>query len=83
MEKKATNKKAIDSKTTDKTKLLDLFRFWCFGTFIIIFAAITVYIGLFVSWSAALTKGLPIWGLVAVLCVIWYFAYKWWIDKKA
>ena len=76
-------KKVLNNKTTDKAKLLDLFRFWCFGTFIIIFAAITVYIGLFVSWSEALTKGLPIWGLVAVMCVIWYFAYKWYLDKKA
>jgi hypothetical protein len=73
---------AMDNKTSDKTKLLALFRFWCFGTFIIIFAAVTVYIGLFVSWQEALSKGLPIWGLVAVMCVIWYYAYKWFLNRK-
>ena len=72
----------MDKKTSDKTKLLTLFRFWCFGTFIIIFAAVTVYIGLFVSWGEALTRGLPIWGLVAVLCAVWYVAYKWYLDKN-
>ncbi len=73
----------MDDKTNEKMKLLSLFRFWCFGTFIIIFAAVTVYIGLFVSWSQALAQGLPIWGLVAVMCVIWYYAYKWYLTRKA
>jgi hypothetical protein len=66
----------------DKTKLLNLMRFWLFGTFIIVFAAITVYIGLFVGWQSALTRGLPIWGVTAVLCVVWYFAYAWWLGRK-
>ena len=73
----------MEKDKSDKSKLLDLFRFWCFGTFIIIFAAVTVYIGLFVSWSEALTRGLPIWGLVAVLCLLWYFIYRWYLNRKA
>jgi hypothetical protein len=73
----------MDNKTDDKAKMLALFRFWCFGTFIIIFAAVTVYIGLFVSWAEALSRGLPIWGLVAVMCIIWYYIYKWYIGRKA
>jgi len=73
----------MEKEKSDKSKLLDLFRFWCFGTFIIIFAAVTVYIGLFVSWSEALSRGLPIWGLAAVLCLLWYFIYRWYLNRKA
>ncbi len=73
----------MQKNTTDKSKLLGLMRFWLFGTFIIVFAAVTVYIGLFVDWSEALIQGLPIWGLTAVLCVIWYFAYQWFLNRKA
>jgi hypothetical protein len=72
----------MENDKSDKSKLLDLFRFWCFGTFIIIFAAVTVYIGLFVSWSEALSRGLPIWGLVAVICLLWYFIYRWYLNRK-
>ena len=72
----------MENDKSDQSKLLDLFRFWCFGTFIIIFAAVTVYIGLFVSWSEALSRGLPIWGLVAVICLLWYFIYRWYLNRK-
>ena len=72
----------MENDESDQSKLLDLFRFWCFGTFIIIFAAVTVYIGLFVSWSEALSRGLPIWGLVAVICLLWYFIYRWYLNRK-
>jgi hypothetical protein len=66
----------------DKAKLLNLMRFWCFGTFVIVFAAMTVYIGLFVSWTTALAQGFPIWGMTAALCVIWYYAYKFYMNRK-
>lgn len=72
----------MEKDKIDKSKLLDMFRYWCFGTFIIIFAAVTVYIGLFVSWSEALSRGLPIWSLVAVLCLLWYFIYRWYLNRK-
>jgi hypothetical protein len=68
----------------DLTKRLNLMRFWLFGTFVIVFAAITIYIGMFVNrnWLLALRSGLPIWGIVGVLCVIWYYGYKYWISRK-
>ena len=72
----------MNSTKPDKTQLLALMRFWLFGTFIIVFAAITVYIGLFVTWSQALVQGLPIWGLTAVLCVLWYFIYSAYLNRK-
>ena len=68
----------------DKEKLLGLMRFWLFGIFIIVFAAMVIYIGMFTSngFVQALTASAPIWGITAVLCVIWYFAYKWYINRN-
>ena len=68
----------------DTTKRLNLMRFWLFGTFVIVFAAITIYIGMFTNqdWMMALRSGFPIWGIVAVLCVVWYYGYKFWVGRK-
>ena len=73
----------MDNKNLQKSDLLALMRFWLFGTYIIVFAAVTIYIGLFTSWQQALSKGLPIWGLTAVLCVAWYFLYQWYLNRKS
>ena len=69
----------------DKTKELNLMRFWLFGTFVIVFAAITMYIGMFTNkdWMMALRAGFPIWGIVGVLCVVWYYGYKFWVGRNA
>lgn len=69
----------------DKTKLLNLMRFWLFGTFLIVWAAITLYIGLFTSqdWIWALREGLPIWGIVGVLCIVFYYGYKMLLGRRA
>ena len=68
----------------DKKKLLNLMRFWLFGTFIIVFAATVIYIGMFTAndFLRALVASAPIWGITAVLCVIWYFAYKWYLNRQ-
>lgn len=70
--------------TEDKTKVLNLMRFWLFGTFVIVFAAVTIYIGLFTNqdWIMALRAGFPIWGIVGVLCVVWYYGYKYWANRN-
>ena len=69
----------------DKTKLLNLMRFWLFGTFIIVWAAITMYIGLFTNqdWIWALRSGFPIWGIVGALCIVFYYGYKLWLGRKS
>ncbi len=69
----------------DKTKMLALMRFWLFGTFLIVWAALTIYIGLFTDrdWWLAITTGFPIWGLVGALCIIWYFVYKVWLNRNS
>jgi hypothetical protein len=68
----------------DKNKVLNLMRFWLFGTFVIVFAAVTIYIGMFTSqdWVMALRAGFPIWGIVGVLCVVWYYIYKFWTARS-
>jgi hypothetical protein len=60
-------------------------RFWLIGTFLIVFAAVTVYIGLFVGgdWNWAVRAGFPIWGTVGLLCLVWYFMYKFIIGRRA
>lgn len=69
----------------EKTKMLALMRFWLFGTFLIVWAALTMFIGLFTDrdWWLAITTGFPIWGLVGALCIIWYFVYKVWLDRNS
>jgi hypothetical protein len=68
----------------DKKKLLGLMRFWLFGTFIIVFASTVIYIGMFTGrdFMTALGASAPIWGITAVLCVIWYFAYQWYLNRQ-
>lgn len=72
----------MEEKKEVNKKLLNLMRFWLVGTFIIVFAAITVYLGMFAGWSQALLSGLPIWGITAVLCVVMYFVYVWYLNRK-
>jgi uncharacterized RDD family membrane protein YckC len=68
----------------EKTKLLNVMRFWLFGTFVIVWASITLYIGLFTErdWLLAIRAGFPIWGIVGALCIIWYFVYRAWLMRK-
>ena len=71
----------------DKTKLLNLMRFWLFGTFIIVFVGVTLYADEWLapagaSWGKILGAGLPVWGLTAVLCAVWYFVYQWYLNRK-
>ena len=67
----------------DKEKMLGLMRFWLFGTFIIIFAATTVYVG---TQTGLLILQQPnFWFsmvIMAVLCVAWYYVYKWYLNRQ-
>jgi len=68
----------------EKQYLLDLMRFWLFGTFVIVFAAVTAYLGIFSNrdWWLAVKAGFPVWGVAAVLAVVWYYVYKWYLYRK-
>jgi hypothetical protein len=67
----------------DKTKRLNLMRYWLFGTFVIVFAALTTYAGVIGLGMQSLLVGpvvfgipVPIWAIVGILCVITYYGYK-------
>ncbi|MEA2008045.1 MAG: hypothetical protein U9O54_02910 [Chloroflexota bacterium] len=69
----------------EKEKMLGLMRFWLFGTFLIIFVAATLYLGAGIGLGAAVFAQARYWIAVlvaAVLCVIWYYIYKWYLDRK-
>lgn len=70
---------------SDSERSMRLMRFWLFGIFVIVFAAITGYIGLFTNrdWLAALRAGFPIWGITAALCIVAYAGYGYWSKRKA
>ena len=81
-----------NGETNENEKLLNLMRFWLFGTFIIVFAAITIYLGSVAGSIAgrqtvnpllALRAGWPIWVVTGVLCVATYYGYKWYLGRKA
>ena len=71
--------------SAENKRLLNLMSFWLFGTFIIVWAAVTIYIGLFTNrnWWVAIKSGFPIWAVVGVLCVIWYFVYRYILLRKS
>ncbi len=67
----------------EKDKLLKLMRFWLFGTFIIVFAAVTVFAGMVVG--TAIFSQPNYWliiGITAIVCVVGYYIYKGYLDKQ-
>jgi len=67
----------------DKIKRLKVMRFWLVGTFAIVIIAITAYIGIFTGsdWIRAIKAGIPIWGTVAGVCIVWYVGYLVWLRR--
>lgn len=69
--------------TPENAKKIKLMRFWLVGIFVIVWAAITIYVGMLVgNWWQAIKTGFPIWGITAVLCVAAFFGYKYWLERK-
>jgi hypothetical protein len=70
----------------DKAKRLNLMRFWLFGTFVIVWAATFTFTYLWTAPASAsimdvVKVALPIWIITAVLAVVWYLGYKWWLGR--
>ena len=68
----------------EKNKKLKLMRFWLFGIFVIVFAAFTAFLYLPAAgnlWTAVKNAWL-VWLIVAALCVIAYYIYKWILNRK-
>jgi hypothetical protein len=69
----------------DKEKMLDLMRFWLFGTFLIVIIAATVYMGGALGLGMLIFREAYYWLAVviaAVLCMVWFYAYQWYLDRK-
>ncbi len=69
----------------DKEKMLDLMRFWLFGTFLIIVIAATVYAGGALGLGMFIFRELYYWLAVVitgVLCMVWFYAYEWYLNRK-
>ncbi len=70
----------------DKEKMLRMMRFWLFGTFLIVFVAVTVYAGGAVGLGTMILREPFYWLamiVAAILCVAAYFIYKWYLNRKA
>jgi magnesium-transporting ATPase (P-type) len=62
---------------------LKMMRFWLFGTFVILFAAITVYFGYIQGISVFTNLYYWIFIVVAlVLCVAGFYIYKGYLGRK-
>lgn len=69
----------------EKNKMLRLMKFWLFGTFVIIFAASTIYVASVFGTGLLIFRELNYWLAMigaAVLCVIWFYVYKYLIEKR-
>ena len=70
----------------DKVKRLNLMRFWLFGTFVIVWAGTFTFTYLWTAPASAsimdvVRVALPVWIITAVLAVVWYIGYKWWLGR--
>ncbi len=68
----------------DTEKKLKLMRFWLFGTFVIVFSAMTAFLFILAAGNIklAIQAGWSINFLTAVLCVAAYYFYKWYLGRK-
>jgi|JXWU01.1.fsa_nt_gb hypothetical protein len=68
----------------EKNKLLSLMRFWLLGTFLIVLVATSVYVELFTHQSllVSIESSFPVWGITALLCIVWYYIYKLYLRRK-
>ena len=64
---------------------LKLMRFWLFGTFLIVQAAATIYVGSVVGTGTAIFSDFRYWiafVVSALLCVLAFFIYSKYLDRK-
>jgi hypothetical protein len=68
----------------EKKKLLSLMRFWLVGTYMMVFAIVVLYVGMNTGhgFLPVVISSAPTWGLLAVVCAVWYFAYVMYLKKQ-
>ena len=67
----------------ENEKLLNLMRYWIFGTVVIVLVAVTVYAGLFVGMN--ILGDLSYWLYVVILVALgalWYYGYRWYLKRQ-
>ncbi len=68
----------------EKNKMTKLMKFWLFGTFIIFFAATTVYTGGALGLGMKILQQPNYWYAMigtAALCVVWFYVYRWYLNR--
>ena len=67
----------------EKIKRLNVMRYWLFGTFVIVFAGVSTYLGVLGIGLRSLLVGpivfgipMPLWAIVGILCIATYYGYK-------
>ena len=67
-----------------KQNLLQLMRFWLFGTFLIVTIATFAYMYIFAMGNIGqvLRNGWPMWLITLGLCVLAYFGYMFYLKRK-
>jgi hypothetical protein len=69
----------------DKDKMLRLMRYWLVGTFIIIYAAATIYVGGALGTGLAILGELNYWLAILITAVLSfgaYYLYKWYLERS-
>ena len=71
---------------SDNEKLLNLMRYWLFGTFVIVLAATLAFVYLLAGSQIGIVFSNPwlwlIWAITAALCVGAYFGYGAYLKNK-
>ncbi|HEX6305651.1 MAG TPA: hypothetical protein VFZ76_15760 [Anaerolineales bacterium] len=70
---------------SDRDKMLKLMRFWLFGTFVIIFAAVTIYVGGALGLGLMVLQQPNYWlamFIVAALSAAVYYVYRWYLFRS-
>ena len=65
-------------------KKLILMTFWLFGIFVLVFAGLTAFLyypAIGNIWLA-IKSGWLIWGGTAVMCILLYYVYKGYLNRK-
>ena len=75
----------IEEELMEKDKKQKLMNFWIFGSFVIIWASATIYVGSVVGTKATIFRETRYWIAIVIsglLCMGWAYGYKKYLDRK-
>jgi len=68
----------------EKEKKLALMRFWMFGTVVIVFVAVSVYVGGALGIGLKILATPSFWapmGIISIISVLFYYLYKLFLNR--